>query len=222
MALQLVNSAVVVAARHFNPSVTSQIWLIDNGIILREEFKSGSGAVFTDMFVQVPTDKFHLLIVPDNCQFTPAPNVERQQELISKRVGRLVEILPHTPYQAVGLNFWWHLVPENDTVDAVCRRLFFFAESPLHRLFDVDNARFGSYLSKDSLGGRLKVNVQPVMIPMPDGQVSHLIQFAFNYHFDVAGRQNPVAEIQQTLNRWNEAREESAHIVETTTGGQML
>ncbi len=221
MAVKLVNSAAVVAAHHFNPSVTSQVWLIDNEIVLRDEFTAG-GAVYTDMFVQVPTRDFHLLIIPDNCQFTPAHHVERPQELIVNRVGRLVEILPHTPYKGVGVNFMWHFTPENDTVNAVCRQLFYHAESPLHRLFDVNDARFGCYLSRDSLGFRLKLNVQPVMIAMPDGQQSHLIQFAFNYNFDLAGRENSVAEIQQALNRWNEAREESSQIVNTAIGGHQL
>lgn len=220
MALQLVSSAAVVAAHHFNPSVATQLWLVDNNIVLREEFVGG--AVFTDMFVQVPTRDFHLLIVPDNCQFTLLSHVQRQQELAVERVGRLVTILPHTPYKGVGINFVWHLVPENNTIDEVCRRLFYDAGNPLHRLFDVNGARFGCYLSKDSLGCRLKLNVQPVMIALPDKPQQHLIQFVFNYHLDLAGRENPVAEIGPMLNRWNEAHAESSHIVDVVTGGQTL
>ena len=174
------------------------------------------------MFVQVPTPDFHLLIVPDHCQFTLSLRVERQQELIVERVGRLVTILPHTPYKGAGVNFIWHLALENDTVNALGRRLFYRAESPLHQMFDVNDARFGGHLSKDSLGFRLKLDVQPVTIATPDGQQSHLIQFAFNYHVDLADRKDPVAEIQRVLNPWNEARDESSHIVDAAIGGQIL
>jgi hypothetical protein len=217
MTLQLANSNVVIAAHHFNPSVTNQIWLVDNGIVLREEFETG--AVFTDMFVQVPTKNFHLLIVPDNCQFAPAPHVEKQQELIGERVGKLVSILPHTPFRAIGLNFVWHLIPENASIEVVSRHLFGVPGSPLHGLFDADNARFGGYLSKDSLGCRLRLDVKPIMVQTPDGQQVYLIQFAFNYHHDVAERPNAVAEIQQLLEQWNAAREESFRIVTTASGG---
>lgn len=220
MTVRLVNSSAVVVAHHFNPSITSQIWLVDNGILLREEFESGS--VFTDMFAQAQTRRFHLLIVPDKCQITLAPEVGTQPELIVERIVKLVRTLPHTPYRAAGMNFVWHFVPDrqNGAIDALCRRLFYVSESPLHGFFDVENARFGGYLSKDSLGCRLNLDIKPILADAPKIGEPTLLEFAFNYHVDVAGHDDPVAEIEHVFMRWNEAREESCRVVQDATGEQ--
>ena len=53
MSIKLASSSAVVAAQHFNPSITGQHWLIEHNILTPEESQVGS--VFTDMFVQVPT-----------------------------------------------------------------------------------------------------------------------------------------------------------------------
>jgi hypothetical protein len=210
----------VIAAQHFNPSIAKQIWLVDNYIVHREEFKDDQeGVVFTDMFVQVPTRDFHLLIVPDNCQFTIPPHVERQQELILDRVGRIVSTLPHTPYKAIGLNFIWHLTPPRGTIAEASRKLFFSPNNLLHRLFDAPDARFGCYSSKESLGFRLKLDVKPMaVLSAENGKEKEAIQYAFNYHCDLTGSRNAVEEITSILGRWNEARDEAEEIVKTTVG----
>jgi hypothetical protein len=211
MAVNLINSAVVVAAQHFNPSVAGQHWLIENGIVLKEEIRVG--AVFTDMFVQVPTPNFLLIISPENCQFSPLPTYENQQELIVDRVGKFLNLIPHTPFNAIGLNFAWQYFPEHESINEVCRRLFFIEKSCLHKQFDVSDARFGAYLSMDLWGCRLRLEARPTIMSLPDGQRSHFIQFAFNYHLGVLGRPKPVEDIINLLKRWQEAKDFSKDIV---------
>jgi hypothetical protein len=218
MALRLVNSSVVVVAHNFNPSVTNQVWLTDHDIVHRDEYQPG--AVFTDMFVQVPARGFHLLIVPEQCQFTLSAETERQQELVIERIGTLVRTLPHTPYHALGLNFVWQLVPEGETVEELSRRLFFVATSAVHRMCDSDDTKFGAYLSKDSLGCRLKLDIKPVRVQSPEEGEVDLLQFGFNYHHDIGNREDPVPEIEETLNRWDEARDQSSQIAHAATRGR--
>ncbi len=206
MTLQLVAPSLVVTAQQFNPSVTGQHWLITNGIILEDEMQVG--AVFTDVVVQVPTRDFHLLVTPESCQFTFAPHVneERQQALIRERLSQLVSLLPHTPYTAVGLNFTWHFFPEGLTIGEACRQLFFAEGKPLHRCFDIENARFGSYMSMDWNGFRLRLNAMPILRTLPDGHSNEVIQLAFNYHQPVAGRPNPSDDISRAIGSWTTAR----------------
>jgi hypothetical protein len=217
MTLQLATSNVVVLAHHFNPTITDQIWLSKNQIV-REGEMDGS-FIFADMITQVQTKLFHLLIVPDKCQFTPADSGQGQQALIRERVGMLVNNLPHTPYKAVGMNFVWHLVPEGSSIPEISRRLFFLKGHPLHQLFDVDNARFGAYLSKDSLGCRLKVDVKPLHAEKTDGSKLELIQFECNYHRDIGESEDGVDVILHQLAQWTSAREDSEVIAHTAAQG---
>lgn len=210
MALNPVTSNVVIVAHHFNPTITDQIWLVENHVVQRDEFEGG--CLFTDVLVQVPTRNFHFFVVPEKCQFTPAVEVERQQDLISERLGALVRTLPHTPYQALGFNFVWHLTPENMSIERLSRHLFFM-DSPLHEWFNVENARFGTYLSKESLEFRLKLDVKPIFAEI-GGQRLDTIQFSFNYNRDFADDEDPVEAIIQSLNRWNDTREESSRVMQ--------
>ena len=149
MSLKLVGSNAVVVAHQFNPSVVSQLWLVRNGILEEEDFLPG--CVFTDVAVQVVSREFRLMVTPQQCQFTPNMSADQAQALVSDKLGTLVRRLPHTPYSGTGLNFTWHLIPDNAEVSAVSRDLFFRAGRPPFSEFDVEDARFGAYMSKQAL-----------------------------------------------------------------------
>lgn len=225
MTLHLVASNAVVVAHHFNPTITDQIWLAKHKIIDPEEAEGGY--IYTDALVQVQAKDFHLLIVPDKCQFTPAPTSEDSAQLIAERLGKLVEELPHTPYRAVGMNFVWRLDADEAAVRDIGRRIAFVQSSPLHQEFNVPDARFGTYLSKDSLGCRLKLDVKPFTEQQKakegdpkEGEPKSMIQFSFNYHRELAGEADPVSAIKDALAQWSEAQRESSVIVGTVEGVQ--
>ncbi len=81
MSFELVNSNVVIAAQQFNPSVLSQLWLVDNHVIERDEFEPGS--MFTEMIVQAATAEFIILITPQQLQLTPRGAEDQQQATLS-------------------------------------------------------------------------------------------------------------------------------------------
>src|SRR5262249_55230541 len=74
MRRELVGSSVVIVARNFNPSVTSQLWLARNGVVEEGDFLPG--CIFTDLLVQVRTRRFSLLFTPEQLQFVPEPGEE--------------------------------------------------------------------------------------------------------------------------------------------------
>ena len=205
------------AARQFNPTVFSQLWLVRNELVAEEEF--GPGYLFSEAFVQMTTPRFMLLVLPNQLQFTPGEPIERQQDLILEKVGRIVEQLPHTPYVAVGLNFVWHVRDEQTRIEQLSRELFFKGDSELYRRFDAEDARFGAYLSRDSLGCRLKLDIKPVSLDESGRDEAQRLQCAFNFHRDLGGvAGEPVRLIQEMLGRWDEARAESKQIVESLRG----
>ena len=167
------------------------------------------------MVAHVNAKDFQLIVVDAQCQFAPSKDRVEDQELVIDKVGSLVRSLPETPYRAVGLNFTWHLVPEDGDVPTISRELFFFPDGPLHREFNDETARFGAYMSKDALGARLKLTVTPITVDKDERQEER-IQFAFNFHLDVGDQEDPVARIQGMLSRWDAVREEASRIVHTT------
>jgi hypothetical protein len=200
----MVGSSVVVVAQNFNPSVTSQLWLVRNGVVPEGDFLPG--CIFTDLLVQVRARRFSLLFTPEQFQFVPAPEEEVPPAIVQEAVGRIVEALPHTPYRALGLNFTWHLIPEDGDVAAWSRRLFFTPGRPLFRDFDVPGASFGAYLSRDLLGFRLKLDVKPVTAPAATA-TAHRLQLLYNFHADLPEGEEAVGRLRQHLRRWGEAAE---------------
>ena len=220
MSVELVSSAVVVIAKRFNPSIVRDSWMIEHGIIKSAE-EIQPGYLFSEMMVQFSAPWFHLLIAPEQCQFTPAVDRDEEQSLIVDKVGRIVRTLPHTPYTAIGLNFRYHISPERAEVEALSKRLFFVDDSPLHREFDCDDARFGGYLSRNALGFRLKLDVKPIMLLM-DEQEAYRLQLGFNFHLDLGGApEERVTAIEESLQRWDEVRDEGLRITGAVATGDV-
>src|SRR5262249_40918164 len=96
-------SAVVIVAQQFNPTIFTQHWLIDRGILARDELMEGS--LFSDFVVQVRSRYFQMLVLPEQLQFVPSVACEAQQQLLIDKVGAIINLLPQTPYKALGLNF---------------------------------------------------------------------------------------------------------------------
>ncbi len=208
----LIHANAVVAAHQFNPSVVSQLWLVDHGIVLREEFEAGKGSVFSDMMVNVASDKLTMLVTPDQVQFSPTQPPPNEDGIVENRLGLLVRTLPHTPFTACGLNFTW-LLDDEDVVE-VAKRLFFVPDSPVHRAFEVENSRFGGYMSKPAFDGRLKLDIKPLTLRTPNGESTERLQFAFNFHLDVPQASSGVDVVVSHLANWNPAFEMTHEIMQ--------
>lgn len=216
MTHSLAGSSVVLVAHRFNPSITTPLWLVRNEVLSEGDFLPG--CVYTDLLVQVMARSFHLLLTPEQLQFVPQVPEAEQEALILDKVGRIVRTLPHTPFRALGLNFDWNVTPADGDTGGLARRLFFKSGAPLFSDFDVPDARFGSYLSKDTLGFRLKLDVKPVTVEGGTERKERL-QFRFNYHADLRGSKEVVQTIDERLRKWREARAASQRIIEALDKG---
>jgi hypothetical protein len=111
----------------------------------------------------------------------------------------------------------WHHVVERGTITKITRELFYDSNNRLHQLFNSDDAQFGCYVSKDSLGCRLRLDIKPIMMmESATGQNKSAVQFAFNYHYEVVNRLDAVSEITQKLGQWENAKTDSSQIFQTT------
>ena len=216
MALQVIEGNAVVVARQFNPTVTSQHWLVKTGLLADGD--PGKDFVFTPLFSHFTNDEFDFLLVPERLQIAPLVEADKQQGLLIDRVGKLIKAVPHTPFVAVGLNFTVQIVPEHVDVIALTRRCFFVSGSPLHEEFDAPDARFGGYFSRDVLGMRLKLDVKPARGIRPGWEDErHFVNMDFNYQYDIKPEEDPVAQIVDCLSKWNEARSQVLRIADILT-----
>jgi len=209
MESKLANTNVVVTAHNINPTVFSQRWLADNNIVQPDEL-TGS-LIITPQLVSVDADRFALLVVPDRLQLTvKTPDVDEQARLVG-RVAKIATILPHTPYNALGLNLIWLLSPEREPFDAFLRRLFWRPDDALYKAFDHEDARCGVYLSMNVLGFRLKLDAKPIHIePVPEKP--EYLHLAFNFHMDVSGGEG-ANSIVEAVGKWPEVHQMASDLL---------
>lgn len=202
--MQLVPVArnAIVVANAFNPSVIRESFLQSTGV-LSSGAVLGPGFVFSDQVVGVPTAQFNLVVVPQQLQVTPASR-EGAREIVRGVIVPIVSALPHTPYTAAGVNFVWHIQTDDDTVARSTRRLFAGHASSLGDVFDVPDARFGFFASKDLGNVRLKIDVKPVQVLLgPEQSAREVIQCAYNFHMDLSVGV-AVDMVDSMCVRWNE------------------
>ena len=202
---------VVIAAKQLNPTIFDQIWLVDNEVATRDDFRGGMPCVTTQAFAQFVLPSFTLCVVPEQMQFAPNDLNQANGKLVAEKLGRIVRLLPQTPYVAAGLNFIWQFTPDADRFAEVCRSLF-FQRNPLFSEFDSPDARFGGYLSTNKLGARLRLDVRPIRLGATE-QETEALQFTFNYNCDLPRSAEAVQPIIALLDRWDAALEHSALIV---------
>jgi len=206
--IQLVDSNIVINAYEFNLSIINNVWLYKNKIFTEDELK---GQKSLPILVEVRTKNFNLNLVPNRLKFSIKPGYQEPNELLTSIVAKIVKLLPHTPYSASGLNFIYHVIPEDKNIVKLSRSLFFQANSKLMQNFDSEDARFGSYFSKDVIGTRLKLDVKPITV-MATGKEEDRLQFAFNFHINFSSN-NALDRILNLISKWDEAKNLSDQIM---------
>jgi hypothetical protein len=200
----------LITANSFNPSVFRETWLVAKGFLLDSDLLPGF--VFSDQVAHVQSQRFGLLVVPQQLQFVPGNRASARQ-LVTDMLARLVRELPHTPFLGVGVNFVWHLQPDGESMAEATRRLFAAnAVSAIFQEFGASDAHFGAYMSKDIGGARLRLTINPKRVKMSVANqppsMHDMIECSFNFHRDAEG-DNAVHTIAGHLERWAEYDETS-------------
>jgi hypothetical protein len=201
---------VVVAATNLNPSIFTQLWLVRNNIFEESDIQA-EVSVFSPLTVNVVAPGVSLTVVPDRLQlgFPPSELTDDIPSKLKSIIGKIASELPHTPFQAIGFNMGWILTPERqEDMGGLERRFFLNTRNPLARFFKDRSSHFGSYLSKDFMMGRLKLDIKPVSLV--GGQQA--LQAVFNFHLDLTG-EDKVRQIQKFLDIWKMAHDQADEMV---------
>lgn len=207
-------------AREFNPSILAEHWLVKHGIIPEDPRERQIIAV--PGFTRIETAHFTIEARADRAQLTIGqPEQDTAQDIVTDKVGKIVGLLPETPYAAVGLNFHWAVVsPDRERVAAGLRTMFVKDDSAIYALFGSDDARFGGYLSKESMGFRLRLDIKPISAEHEVGgraTPAEGVLYQFNYHRDLQP-DVAIGQVREALSRWADARDESDGIFHSTMG----
>jgi hypothetical protein len=209
--MEPVNSNVVITSTALSPSMFSQIFFVKNNVIAENEFLEGS--IFSDQFCQVSTKEFHFISFQGaNMQFSLRLGSDVGGQFVADKLMSIVRGLGPIRFAAVGINFGWLEGADEPAVNAIGRRLFFNRGQIPYTHFDGPDARFGAYMSKDFLGTRLKLDMQPVIALLPPAHPAHKFSFAFNFHKEL-GADNSADSIGELLSRWDELKQYSLTIV---------
>ena len=212
---KLLSQNVVIVTQDVSTTMFNQYWFIHNGIFSPEEILADS--IFVPGLTNLSTQECNLIITPNQFQF----NVKSEDsttscKCITERLMRIVEKVSGAGIQmkAIGLNFIWKIFEENIGVPLFSKRLFYLPSSHLHQVFDVKDARFGTYVSKNFLQSRLKLDIKPV-ISDGTGEPNEFILAAFNFHRDltVDNSEQLTVELLEQLKSWNLYYDESARLV---------
>jgi len=203
--------SIVIVAKDLNVSIFKPFWLMKNNIFHEQELQGN--IVITPPAVQIPTQNFQFMVLPDRLQMLMPRQYPDAEADIARVVGGIVKTLPHTPYTAVGLNFNYFIAPESeDAFGAWNRNLFASPVASRLQLPEDKNARFGSYVSFDVLGMRLKIDIKPIKVAANIESLckswhtgQDLILLNFNFHSDVVSSESPADSIIDKLDKWSES-----------------
>lgn len=99
---------VVVLASNCNPSIVSKEWLSQRGIFTQPV----GNFVHTPVFALVESENFSLMVNEQRLQLMVKKVTQDNLNASSGIAERFVDILPETPYKAVGLNYHYSFPKE--------------------------------------------------------------------------------------------------------------
>lgn len=172
---KLVGRNIKILAEGFNPPIFNEYWLRKERLI-EDQIKILENSLFTPQFVQVFTEKFNFLVLPDQLQFNITDDIKTGTEFVKLVFEKLTTV----SFKAMGFNFDY-LVPENE----IRPGLFFVPKNPLFQEFRIAGAKFGTFLTKEYEGSILSLSVKPAKAVDPKGNESNFFHYSFNYHFDL-------------------------------------
>jgi hypothetical protein len=98
-------ASIVLLASNYNPSIVSKEWLYNKNIFTQ----SSTNFLHTPVFSLVENEVFSLSVDQGRFQVTAKKVTNDTLVAISRMAERFVEVLPETPYRAIGINYEYYI-----------------------------------------------------------------------------------------------------------------
>lgn len=177
----LPNSAnIVIPASNYNPSIVSKEWLYQRGVFT----ETVKNFVHTPVFALVESEDFTLTVDEQRLQLTVKKVTEDNLNASGGIVERFVDVLPETPYKAVGLNYHYNFSRE---------------KCDLRTILTPNNTKLSELLSPTyELGATIMFEFEKFIVTFtvsPSLSKEQQIRIRFNFHSDTAN----VNEVKESL-----------------------
>ena len=167
----LVNTNTVIIASSHNPSILSPEWLKKHK--LTEE--SAKTFVNTPDFSLFKSESFQIIIDRQRLQITSKKKDKYSLMSLARITKQYIKLLPHIPYQSLGINFVWEIQNKKDKVFDIKTTI---NKKKFNLVFKDHKIDIGSIIYAKMPAYRLKMVFQP-----QDNQ--HFIVDC-NFHYDIS------------------------------------
>ena len=197
MEAELRRADIVIMASAHNPSIISPQWLKDKSLIAEES----DHFVHTPDFSLFDSESFSLIVDHQRLQITVKKQDKNSLESLANIASNYIELLPHIPYKALGLNFVWTI--EVDNGEKLPKIGLNINKSDLMPVFEGHEIGYG---------GIIYARKEPYMLKLviePQGETT--IVHNFNYNHELAGMS--VKDIVKLINNFLVINKNSSSIV---------
>jgi len=199
--LEILNSSVVVLAKHHNPTILHPSFLSSEGIV-PSDWEIAEPPVSTPVFAMVKYKNGIILSVEEN-RFQVRR--EEMQEDVEKSqlpvlACKYVQKLPHVKYQAVGINFKGFI--ECDTPEALVMDRFLKPGIANFNDTHPEASGFRFVYKLDDVRLRLSFDSGKIKRADSENERSGILIDA-NYHMDLAGHDNINRQIEKATSLYS-------------------
>ncbi len=204
---KIIGNSIVIINTGIDPQNFNSYWLVKNGLLDEEELNFEN--VFSKQFVHINGEYYDIVINGNSLQFQLKNNDFSKIDLLLRKIISFNKLVKNTINISMGFNFNWILDIEKGSFRSISKDLFFKSDNPIHKLFDNENACFGSYLSTDFKKSRLKLDIKPILLSndKEDGSLN----LNFNFHFDF--NDDNRNDLDELINSWSVYFKESQKII---------
>lgn len=210
MQLTWTEASVVLLSQSHNPSILAPAWLQEHQVI----DETPENFVHTPVFSLFQSHTFQLVIEQQRFQFSLRVLSEANIQRLQVSTTKYVQLLPHVPYTAVGLNFAWQALAEHVGEGFELAERLFLSEAGRgwRDRLNGGGVRTGTILYQVSEGFRLRLLIEPLLTS--DGHLS----LDFNYHFDVRSSQEVSVAVNRLQDFFKEAQEIANRLIRLEQG----
>ena len=197
MEVKLIQADIVIIASAHNPSIIAPQWLKDKLLIVEEP----DHFVHTPDFSLFDSKSFSLIVDHQRLQITVKKQDTNSLESLANIASRYIELLPHIPYKALGLNFVWSIDVDNE--EKLPKIGLNINKSDLMPVFEGHEIGYGGIIYARKEPYMLKLVIEP--------QGKTTVVHNFNYNYELASMS--VKDMVKLINNFLVINRDSSNIV---------
>jgi hypothetical protein len=191
--IQTRTAGLTVTAEALNPSIFSQVWLVQEGLVGSAAF-TGQTLVSREL-AQHSFGGVQFLALPDRLQLRfKLDDIESARQALSIADG-IAGRLPHTPFRAVGMTFEF-MLPSSPNFEQL---LSPWAAAHISSMWSKDSVRFGTILEGRVDDGELMLEMRPWSEETVDKLA---LRFSFHHELVATEREPRTAELRRSIGAW--------------------